>query len=295
MSARFLQGREAADRLLDALRSRAEALAERRGRPPRAVALLVAPDASTLAYVRQQKRVAARAGLLWEERVLEAAGTAELRRALERLSADPEVDAVLLGWPLPAGLDPLEATLALDPAKDADGLHPLHLGLLAAGRPRVVPATARAALHLIRSAVAPEGREALVIGRSRTVGLPVALLLEQAHATVRIAHSRTRDLRRAVGEAEILVAAAGRPGLVEAEWLRPGAVVIDVGTTYVDGRVRGDVDPRAAERAAAITPVPGGVGPLTTAMLMENVVELAEAASPPAQGLPAARGGGRSG
>ncbi|MCL6522214.1 MAG: bifunctional 5,10-methylenetetrahydrofolate dehydrogenase/5,10-methenyltetrahydrofolate cyclohydrolase [Firmicutes bacterium] len=289
MSARLLEGREAAARLLEELRPRAEALAARRGRPPRAVSLLVVPDEATLAYARQQRRVAARAGLLWEERVVEQAETGAVRAALAELGTDPAVDAVLLGWPLPAGVDPLEATLAIDPRQDADGLHPFHLGLLAAGRPRVVPATARAALRLVRSVVDPAGREALVIGRSRTVGLPVALLLEQAHATVRIAHSRTRDLERAVGEAEILVAAAGRPGLVRAAWIRPGAVVVDVGTTYRDGRPEGDVEPAAAERAAALTPVPGGVGPLTTALLMENVLGLAEAAS-----AGEAREGGRS-
>ncbi|MDI3317441.1 MAG: bifunctional 5,10-methylenetetrahydrofolate dehydrogenase/5,10-methenyltetrahydrofolate cyclohydrolase [Bacillota bacterium] len=279
MSAQPLEGKGPAEGLLDRLRQRVQALAERRGRAPRAVALEVAPDASTLAYVRQQRRVAARAGLLWEERVLPEPDPEALRRELDRLSGDPAVDAVLLGWPLPPGIDPLEATLALDPAKDADGLHPLHLGLLAARRPRVVPATARAVLHLVRDATPVAGREALVIGRSRTVGLPVALLLQQADATVRMAHSQTRDLARAVAEAEILVAAAGRPGLVKADWVRPGAVVIDVGTTYVEGRVRGDVEPAAAERASAMTPVPGGVGPLTTAMLMENVVALAEAAA----------------
>ncbi|MCL6614687.1 MAG: bifunctional 5,10-methylenetetrahydrofolate dehydrogenase/5,10-methenyltetrahydrofolate cyclohydrolase, partial [Firmicutes bacterium] len=218
-------------------------------------------------------------GLYSEEHALPATTTqAELLTLIERLNADPRIHGILVQLPLPEGLDEQAILAAIDPRKDVDGLHPVNMGRLLAGLPGFVPCTPAGIMELIREAgTEVRGAECVVVGRSELVGKPVALLLLAAHGTVTICHSRTRDLGAVCRRADILVVAAGRPGLVTAGMIKPGATVIDVGTSRLpDGRLAGDVDFAAAsEVAGAITPVPGGVGPMTIAMLMRNTVQAA--------------------
>jgi methylenetetrahydrofolate dehydrogenase (NADP+)/methenyltetrahydrofolate cyclohydrolase len=201
-----------------------------------------------------------------------------LERLLRELGADPLVHGILVQMPLPRGLDARAVVRAIDPRKDVDGLHPDNVAALWCGDDGLVPCTPQGCLELVRrSGLDLRGARALVIGRSQLVGKPLAALLLARDATVTVAHSRTRDLDRLVAESELVVAAAGRPGLVRGEWIRPGAVVIDVGIHRLpDGRLQGDVEFDAArERARAITPVPGGVGPMTIAMLLGNTLRAA--------------------
>ena len=283
MTARVLDGRPLAAEVRAAVTARATAVASALGRSPALVAILVGDDPANLAYAEAKARAAARCGIEFRlERLDAAEGTARVAQRVAVLGNDPGVDAILVELPLPAGYDRPAIEAAIHPARDADGVTAVSLGHLLAGTPGPVPATAQAALALIRHAgVALAGADAVVIGRSVVVGKPVALLLMAAHATVTVAHSRTRDLAAVTRRAEVVVAAAGVPGLVTPEHVRPGAVVIDVGTTMVGegeaARLVGDVAYAAvAEVAGALTPVPGGVGPLTTALLLGNAVGLAE-------------------
>ena len=207
-----------------------------------------------------------------------AAQAAELTVALHRLSEDRTVSGIIVQMPLPAGIGLKVVVDAIDPLKDIDGIHPLNAGLLRLGYEGFVPATAHAALEMLeRSGVTIPGAEAVVIGRSPVVGMPVAFMLVKNGATVTVCHSRTRDLAAHTRRADIVVVAAGHPGLVTGAMLKPGAVVIDVGINVVDGHLVGDVDfATAREVASAITPVPGGVGPLTNALLLAHLVRAAQ-------------------
>ena len=199
---------------------------------------------------------------------------------VDELNADDGIDGILVQLPLPAGLDSTAILDRIDPAKDVDGFHPDNVGHLSQGRPRFVPCTPYGVMRLLeQSDVSLEGKRAVVVGRSNIVGRPMAMLLEQANATVTLAHSRTADLPGLLADADVVVAAVGRPHFVKGEWLKPGAIVIDVGINRLeDGSLVGDVDTEAAaSRVKAITPVPGGVGPMTIAMLMANTVRAAEA------------------
>jgi methylenetetrahydrofolate dehydrogenase (NADP+)/methenyltetrahydrofolate cyclohydrolase len=208
----------------------------------------------------------------------EATSEATLLAEIARLNADPAVDGILVQLPLPAHIRAETAIAAVDPAKDVDGFHPLNAGRLAAGQPGLVPCTPRGVMHLLaESGVALQGARALVLGRSQIVGRPMAQLLLGADCTVTIAHSRTRDLPAECRRAEILIAAAGRTEMVRGDWISPGAVVIDVGINRLaDGKLVGDVAfQEAVGHAGAITPVPGGVGPMTIACLLENTLAAA--------------------
>jgi methylenetetrahydrofolate dehydrogenase (NADP+)/methenyltetrahydrofolate cyclohydrolase len=239
----------------------------------------VGDDPASGVYVRNKDRAAAEAGfdsatIHLPENTPEAALLAEIAR----LNANPAVDGILVQLPLPAHIRAEAAIAAVDPAKDVDGFHPLNAGRLAAGEPGLVPCTPRGVMHLLReSGVMLAGARALVLGRSQIVGRPMAQLLLSADCTVTIAHSRTRDLPAECRRAEILVAAAGRPEMVRGDWIAPGAVVIDVGINRLpDGRLVGDVAyAEALGHAGAITPVPGGVGPMTIACLLENTLQAA--------------------
>lgn len=202
---------------------------------------------------------------------------ATLHERLATLNDDQSIHGMLVALPLPKPLTVRDAAAALSPAKDVDGMHPLSAGRLLLGEPTFVPATATAVLELLRDAEIPlQGRHAVVIGRSNIVGKPVALLLLAEHATVTICHTRTVNLAALARQADVLVAAAGSPELVRGEWIKPGAVVIDVGTNWVEGRWVGDVClEEAKEVAAAISPVPDGVGPLTNILLLRNVIQAA--------------------
>jgi methylenetetrahydrofolate dehydrogenase (NADP+)/methenyltetrahydrofolate cyclohydrolase len=201
-----------------------------------------------------------------------------LRDAIEQLNADPVVAGIIIQMPLPPTIRLRAIVEAIDPAKDIDGIHPLNAGLLRLGYDGFLPATPHAAVELLRRyGIEIEGKNAVIIGRSTVVGMPAAFLLVREDATVTVCHSRTIDLASHVKAADIVVVAAGSPGLVTGDMLKPGAVVVDIGINVVDGKLVGDVDFESASRvASAITPVPGGVGPLTNAMLLSHLVRAAE-------------------
>ncbi|HSK01794.1 MAG TPA: bifunctional methylenetetrahydrofolate dehydrogenase/methenyltetrahydrofolate cyclohydrolase FolD [Kofleriaceae bacterium] len=250
-----------------------------RGVAPTLAVVLVGDDPASAVYVRNKTKAAREALVDVRDHALPASATqAELAALVDQLNRDPGVDGILVQLPLPAHLDADPVIRAIDPAKDVDGLHPLNLGLLAQGRPAFAPCTPKGCMRLLRDAgVELAGARAVVIGRSVLVGRPMALLLANANATVTMCHSRTRDLAGEVRGADVVVAAVGRPELVAGDWIREGAVVLDVGINRTaDGKLVGDVEFRgAAERARAITPVPGGVGPMTIACLLENTIEAA--------------------
>ncbi|MEU8149189.1 bifunctional 5,10-methylenetetrahydrofolate dehydrogenase/5,10-methenyltetrahydrofolate cyclohydrolase [Nonomuraea sp. NPDC048901] len=249
------------------------------GPQPKLAVVVATADEASLWYVRSIAKAAAGVGIAFDLADLGPEATATgIRETLERLSADPDVHGVILQTPLPQGASAQELAAAIDPAKDVDGANPLSLGRLAAGLPAFAPATAAAVLALLdHYGVELAGRRAVVVGRSTVVGKPLAHLLLDRNATVTVCHSRTRDLPAVTSTAEVLVAAVGRAGLIGAEHVAPGAVVIDVGTNPTeDGGLAGDVDSAAvADRAGALTPVPGGVGPVTTALLLRHTAQSA--------------------
>ncbi|PCC66679.1 methenyltetrahydrofolate cyclohydrolase [Nannocystis exedens] len=279
MSARRLDGKARAARLLGEVEQRVRACIERGVRPCLAV-VLVGDDPASQVYVRSKEKRAAEIGIEARDHRLPATTTTdELLALVAALNADRAVDGILVQMPLPPQCDAQRILLAVDPAKDVDGFHPDNLGRLMLGQPRFVACTPQGCMLLLADAgIALAGARALVIGRSTIVGKPMAQLLVHADATVTVAHSRTRDLAAEVAQADVVVAAIGRLEFVRGEWIKPGAVVIDVGMNRLaDGRLVGDVEFAAAEaRASAITPVPGGVGPMTIACLLNNVVLAAE-------------------
>jgi methylenetetrahydrofolate dehydrogenase (NADP+) / methenyltetrahydrofolate cyclohydrolase len=257
-------------------------LTDRLGRPPGLATVLVGDDPASAIYVRRKHEAAEEAGIRnFDHKPDGSVAQDELLDLVLELNDNDEVDGVLVQLPLPEHLDPDPVIAALDPGKDVDGLTPTSAGLLARGEPGLVPATPQGIMELISSAgVDPAGNEAVIVGRSNLVGRPLFSLLLGANATVTVCHSRTRDLAEVCRRAEILVAAAGQPRLVTAEMVRPGATVIDVGTNRTDDGLVGDVDFESAKQVAgAITPVPGGVGPMTIAMLLSNTVRAAAARS----------------
>jgi methylenetetrahydrofolate dehydrogenase (NADP+)/methenyltetrahydrofolate cyclohydrolase len=249
------------------------------GRRPGLHVVMVGEDPASDIYVRNKRRDCEKVGFASEEHRLPADTTLEaLVGLLARLNADDAVDGVIVQLPIPPHLDVSAVIAAIDPAKDVDGFHPVSLGRLVAGEPGLVACTPSGCMRLLDEAgVELAGANAVVVGRSTIVGKPMALLLLQRHATVTICHSRTRDLAAVVGGADVVVAAVGVPGLVRGEWVKPGAAVVDVGINRRDdGSLVGDVGfEAAAERAAWLTPVPGGVGPMTRACLLENTIRAA--------------------
>ena len=250
-----------------------------RGVAPTLAVVLVGDDPASAVYVRSKTKAAREANVDVRDHKLPATTTqGELMALVHALDDDPIVDGILVQMPLPKGLDADAVIRAIDPAKDVDGLHPQSLGCLAQGKPTFVPCTPKGCMRLLREVNATiEGARAVVLGRSVLVGKPVALLLQNANATVTTCHSKTRDLAGEVRRADIVVAAIGRPELVRGDWIADGAIVLDVGINRMpDGKLLGDVEyAAAAQRARAITPVPGGVGPMTIACLLENSVEAA--------------------
>jgi methylenetetrahydrofolate dehydrogenase (NADP+)/methenyltetrahydrofolate cyclohydrolase len=241
----------------------------------------VGDDPASAIYVRGKRKDCEEVGIRSEEHHLSATvSQAELMALIGRLNADPSVHGILVQLPLPKHLDERAVLDAIDPRKDADGFHPFNVGALSIGIPGTPrPCTPAGVMRMLDEAqVDPKGKRALVVGRSNIVGKPMAAMLLERHATVTIAHSRTADLAAEVARAEILVAAIGKAEMIKGAWIREGAVVIDVGMNRLaDGKLVGDVEyAAAAKRAASITPVPGGVGPMTRAMLLVNTVELAK-------------------
>lgn len=278
-TARRLDGKALSQRVLAEVAARVSVCAGR-GVIPCLAVVLVGDDPASQVYVRSKEKRAAEAGIAARDHRLPASTTtAELLALVDALNRDPEVDGILVQLPLPAGVDTDRVLLAVDPRKDVDGFHPENLGLLMLGRPRFVACTPQGCMRLLaESGASLRGKRALVIGRSTIVGKPMAQLLTQADATVTVAHSRTVDLEAEVRDAEIVVAAIGRPEAIPGAWIREGALVIDVGINRLEsGKLVGDVDfAGASARASAITPVPGGVGPMTIACLLHNCVLAAE-------------------
>jgi len=269
MAATMMDGRALAERI------RAEVAEEARALGGVGLAtVLVGDDVASDIYIRRKHEAAEQAGFRSQDLRLPAAiSESELLDRVAALNADDAVDAVLVQLPLPDGIDEDRVIRAVDPAKDVDGFHPLNAGELLLARPRLVPATARGVMALLAEyRIELDGARAVVVGRSPIVGKPVAQLLEQANATVTICHSHTLDLERHTLDADVLVVATGRAAMISPDMIKVGATVIDVGINRTEAGLVGDVDPGAAEIASHLTPVPGGVGPMTIACLLENAV-----------------------
>jgi methylenetetrahydrofolate dehydrogenase (NADP+)/methenyltetrahydrofolate cyclohydrolase len=276
MTARLIDGKAVAAAIRGSVAARVASLPYR----PGLAVILVGDDPASVTYVRNKDSAAARAGIDVRTLRLPAdTSQAALLERIESLNADPAVDGILVQLPLPSHIDTRTIVEAVDPAKDVDGLHPVNVGRLASGRPALVPCTPLGVMRLLADAkVTISGARALVLGRSVLVGRPVVALLLAENATVTVAHSHTRDLPEECRRAEILIATVGRAELVRGDWVRPGATIIDVGINRTaDGKLVGDVAfAECAAVAGAITPVPGGVGPMTIACLLENTVTAAE-------------------
>jgi methylenetetrahydrofolate dehydrogenase (NADP+)/methenyltetrahydrofolate cyclohydrolase len=289
LSARVLEGTALAAELRAEAAAEAKTFRSSAGRPPGLRVILVGEDPGSTVYVRSKEKAAREAGFFADTLRLPASTPeSELLKRIAEANADDAVDGLLVQMPLPAAIDTRKVLDTVDPAKDVDGFHPTNVGLLAQGRPHLVPCTPSGILELLRRNGIPiSGKRAVVVGRSEIVGKPMAALLLAESATVTIAHSRTRDLPGVCREAEILVVAIGKPRFLTAEHIQAGAVVIDVGINRLETGLCGDVDFESVRAlASAVSPVPGGVGPLTVAMLLKNTVKaardrLATPTSPP--------------
>ena len=290
MTARIIDGKAFAAGLRERIAGQVARLVADHGVQPGLAAVLVGEDAASQIYVRNKGKATVAAGMRsWEHRLAADASQETVVAKVATLAADEAVDGILVQLPLPSHIDAAAVLDAVPPEKDVDGFHVVNAGRLFAGLPGLVPCTPQGCLMLIEDTLGElAGAEALVIGRSNLVGKPMAMLLLAANCTVTMAHSRTRDLAGVCRRADIVVAAVGRPALVRGDWLKPGATVIDVGINRLDGRLVGDVAfDEAVAVAGAITPVPGGVGPMTIACLLRNTVVAACAR----RGLPAPEDG----
>jgi len=280
MTAKRIDGKAAALGIRERVAAHVGEFERKAGRPPGLATVLVGEDPASAVYVRSKNRATAEAGMAsFAHNLPVTTSEDELLQLVLDLNADERVDGILVQLPLPNQIDSARVIATIDPSKDVDGFHAMNAGRLATGLDALVPCTPLGCLHLLRQELGSlAGLEAVVVGRSNIVGKPMALLLLGNHATVTIAHSRTRDLPSVVRRADIVVAAVGRPEMVRGDWIKPGATVIDVGINRIPtddgkGRLVGDVAyDEATEVAAAITPVPGGVGPMTIAMLMRNTL-----------------------
>jgi methylenetetrahydrofolate dehydrogenase (NADP+)/methenyltetrahydrofolate cyclohydrolase len=278
--ARTIDGKAVAARVREQVAGEVGEVSERLGRRPGLATVLVGDDPASHVYVRNKREACEEAGMASIHRELSAeVSQEELVATVGELNAAEDVDGILVQLPLPEGIDQDAVVDRIDVAKDVDGLTAASAGLLAQGRPGLVPCTPSGVMELLADAgTAVEGAEAVIVGRSILVGRPLSALLLNADATVTICHSRTRDLAETCRRADVLVAAVGRPRFVEGDWVKPGATVIDVGINRTAEGLVGDVDFDAArEVAGAITPVPGGVGPMTIAMLLSNTLQAARA------------------
>jgi len=277
MAAEVISGKAVAKEVRRELKQRAAALAEQ-GVTPGLAVVLVGDDPASAIYVKGKTKACKKVGVEHFDHYLPASTTeAELLSLVDTLNRDEKVHGILVQLPLPDQIDSDRVIQAIDPAKDVDGFHPANLGRLLTGAPVFVPCTPLGILRLLQEARTPlKGAEAVIVGRSNIVGKPMSALLLAQHCTVTICHSRTRELDQVVRRGDVVVAAVGRAELIRGDWIKPGATVIDVGMNRTDEKLLGDVEfEAAAERARAITPVPGGVGPMTIAMLMHNTVEAA--------------------
>jgi len=279
MSAHILDGKAISKRIIEQIRTEVDERAGRGVRAPGLGMILVGENAASAVYVRNKEKSCRKSGIesIMQRKPAETTQD-ELLGLIDEMNRDPEVDGILVQLPLPEQIDENAVIERIAPEKDADGFHPFSMGRLALGLPGFRPCTPRGIMTLVQeTGVEISGKDAVIVGRSNIVGRPMALELISANATVTVCHSRTRDLAGKVAAADIVVAAVGRPEFIQGEWIKPGAVVIDVGINRMDdGSLVGDVayEP-AAERAAWITPVPGGVGPMTVASLLQNTLDSA--------------------
>ena len=280
MAAENIDGKAIAQAVRAEVRADVEAWVAQGNPKPGLATVLVGDDPASAVYVGGKQKASAEAGIEgFDHRLPHDAGHEEVSRLLSRLNDDPAVSGILLQLPTPPQVDGSGLAAMIPPGKDVDGLTPMSAGLLAQGRPGLRPCTPSGVMEmLLRHEVPLQGAEAVVIGRSDLVGRPLAALLLAANATVTVCHSRTRDLGEVCRRADVLIAAVGRPRMIPGDWVKPGATVIDVGINRTDDGLVGDVDfDSAAEHAGLITPVPGGVGPMTIAMLLQNTVRAARA------------------
>ena len=278
MAAKILDGKVLSAEIREEVSRRVEAL-KQRGVTPGLAVILVGDDPASEIYVRNKGKGCEETGMLSRTVKMDASTTQEaLEAEIDRLNADPAIHGILVQLPLPRHLDEQAALAKILPEKDVDGFHLINAGRLMTGSEGVIPCTPKGALYMIQSTGEElSGKEAVVIGRSNIVGKPMAMLLMRENCTVTVCHSRTKDLAEHTRRADILVAAVGRAGFVTADMVKPGAIVIDVGINRVDGKVCGDVDfENVKEKAGWITPVPGGVGKMTIAMLLANTADAAE-------------------
>ena len=281
-AARRLEGAPFASEIRDRVATDVATYVKEHGHPPGLAVVVCGRSAPSMVYLERILKACAQVGI--EGSFVDVEGDtpeaqeAELTAAIHRLNDDPRVAGIIVQMPLPPDVRLRAVVDAIDPLKDIDGIHPLNAGLLRLGYEGFIPATAHAALEMVhRSGIELRGADAVVIGRSPVVGMPLAFILAKEDATVTLCHSKTRNLADKVRRADVVVVAAGKPGLVTGAMLKPGAVVIDVGINVVDGRIVGDVDFDSAEKvASAITPVPGGVGPLTNALLLSHLMRAAQ-------------------
>jgi methylenetetrahydrofolate dehydrogenase (NADP+)/methenyltetrahydrofolate cyclohydrolase len=282
MSARIIDGKEVAARVRAEVARDVAALRERTGRAPGLATILVGDDPASAVYVANKRKACSEAGIAdFHHHLPSDASQDEVAAVIEECNGDPEVSGILLQLPVPGGLNGKELTALISAEKDVDGLTAVSAGRLMQNTPGLRPCTPAGVIELLdRYDVALEGAEAVVVGRSDLVGKPVAFLLLHRNATVTMCHSRTRDLPGVCARADVLIAAIGRAEMIGAEYIKPGAAVIDVGINRTEGGLKGDVQfEAAAEKAGLITPVPGGVGPMTIAMLLRNTVTAAELAA----------------
>jgi methylenetetrahydrofolate dehydrogenase (NADP+)/methenyltetrahydrofolate cyclohydrolase len=282
MSARIIDGKAVAARVREQVAADVEAFVAEHGRAPGLATVLVGDDPASAIYVNGKQKASAEVGIHgFDHRLPADTAEEEVVALIERLNADDAVSGILCQLPVPPHMDGVMLTGLIDPGKDVDGLTPISAGLLSLGREGLRPCTPEGVMLLLADAGAElEGAEAVVIGRSNLFGKPMAQLLLQANATVTTCHSRTRDLPAVCRRADVLIAAVGRPLMVKRDWVRPGAIVIDVGQNRLEDRLVGDVEyDEVAQVASAITPVPGGVGPMTIACLLRNTLKAANLAA----------------
>jgi methylenetetrahydrofolate dehydrogenase (NADP+) / methenyltetrahydrofolate cyclohydrolase len=279
MSAQILDGKALAAKLRQEIKAQAAQFAVEKGRPPGLAVVLVGEDPASQTYVSNKHKACLENGFYSEVHRLGATTTqADLLKLVQALNRKPSIDGILVQMPLPQPLDAEAVILSIDPGKDVDGLHPLNAGRLSEGLPGLVPCTPLGCMEMLKAAGRPlKGQHAVVVGRSNLVGKPVAQLLLAEHCTVTLCHSRTVDLGSVVRLGDVVVAAVGKPRMITGDMIKPGAIVLDVGTSRgADGKLAGDVDfQAAAEKAAWISPVPGGVGPMTITLLLRNTLQAA--------------------
>jgi len=276
---KIIDGKLIAERMRETIAADAAALTAR-GMTPGLAVVLVGEDPASRVYVSMKEKACAKAGIFSDEHKLsEQTSETELLRLIDDLNKDTRIDGILVQLPLPGHIDESKVLEAISPKKDVDGFHPYNVGRLVTGNPLFQPCTPYGIMKMLeQTGVDLRGKEVVVVGRSNIVGKPVALMCLAEHATVTICHSRTKDLAAQVRRGDVVIAAVGRPEMIKGDWIKPGAVVIDVGVNRVgEKKLVGDVEFEAAkERASAITPVPGGVGPMTITMLLYNTVESAK-------------------